>query len=149
MLLVVVMCVWCVCVCLCVFVCCGTLKKRGKTRVWIQKTAPCVHSKRPRVYRHVPDSSNHSFYLIKLSSSSYPDGDVGPDGSISLSPSPHHLLLLSSLYHHHNHNHEHHNNTHRETERQRERQRKKTKPKFFERFARPSTTVSWFFLLHF
>ena len=24
-------------VCLCVCVCCGTLKKRGKTRIWLQK----------------------------------------------------------------------------------------------------------------
>ena len=40
---------WCVCVCVrvCVCVCCGTLKKRGKTRVWVQK--------RPRVYmQNVP-----------------------------------------------------------------------------------------------
>ena len=26
-----------VCVCVCVFVCCGTLKKCGKTRIWFQK----------------------------------------------------------------------------------------------------------------
>ena len=38
-----------------------------------------------------PESSNHSLCLIKLSTSSYLEGDVGPDGSISLSPSPHHL----------------------------------------------------------
>ena len=38
--LLVVVCFWCVCVCLvcvCLFMCCGTLKKREKTRVWIQK----------------------------------------------------------------------------------------------------------------
>ena len=34
---VVVWCVFGVCVCLVCGVCCGTLKKRGKTRVWIQK----------------------------------------------------------------------------------------------------------------
>ena len=51
---VVVCVVVCVCcgVCVCVCVCCGTLKKRAKNSVWIQKTAPCVHSIRPRVYRH-------------------------------------------------------------------------------------------------
>ena len=39
-----------VCVCVCVFVCCGTLKKRGKPRVWIQK--------RLRVYiQNVPVST--------------------------------------------------------------------------------------------
>ena len=27
--------------------------------------------------QHVPDSSNHSPYLMKLSSSSYPEGNVG------------------------------------------------------------------------
>ena len=146
-------------VCVCVCVCCGTLKKRGKNRVWIQKrlrvyiqnvpvctrtTRTCVttcrrdagthgdvlnahtggqgviassayqnlptygyhalqkftkrnpwilpiFSVRTSRKRHVPDSSNHSLYLIKLSSSTYPEGDVGPDGSISLSPSPPHL----------------------------------------------------------
>ena len=42
---------WCVFGVWCVYVCCGTLKKRGKkNRVWTQKKFPCVHSKRPRVY---------------------------------------------------------------------------------------------------
>ena len=40
--------------------------------------------------QHVPDSSNHSLYLIKLFNSSYPEGNSGVnqqlDGSISLSP---------------------------------------------------------------
>ena len=49
---------WCmfgVCVCVlfvCVCVCCGTLKNVEKNPVWIQKTPPCVHSKRLRVCRH-------------------------------------------------------------------------------------------------
>ena len=40
--------------------------------------------------QRVPDSSNHSLYLIKLFNSSYPEGNFGGnqllDGSISLSP---------------------------------------------------------------
>ena len=41
-----------VCVCVCECLCCSTLQKRGKFSVWIQKTPPCVHSKRPGVLRH-------------------------------------------------------------------------------------------------
>ena len=40
--------------------------------------------------QHVPGSSNHSLYLIKLLGSGYPEGNFGGDrllgGSISLSP---------------------------------------------------------------
>ena len=49
-----------VCVCVCVRVLCvlrHAEKNLEKTRVWIQKTPPCVHSKRPRVstqHLHLP-----------------------------------------------------------------------------------------------
>ena len=39
-------------VCVLVFVCCGTVKNVKKKPVCTFKTPPCVHSKRPRVYRH-------------------------------------------------------------------------------------------------
>ena len=68
--------------------------------------------------QHVPDSSNHSLYLIKLFSFSNLEGSSGgnqpPHGSISLSPSP---LPPSSTTTKHNTQH-----TEIETQRQRQRQ---------------------------
>ena len=50
---------------------------------------PCSSLRKDRE-QHVPDSFNHSLYLIKLFNSSYPEGNFGGnqllDGSISLSP---------------------------------------------------------------
>ena len=65
-------------------------------------------------HKHVPDSSDHSLYLVKLLNSNSPEehceGNQPPDGSICLSP---------------------------------------PKPKFYERFARPSTLVSCMFFFFF
>ena len=61
---------------------CGMLK----TSMCRFKTPPCVHSKRPCVYRHhaymlkhmyALCSSNHSRYLVKLFNSSSPEGHCG------------------------------------------------------------------------
>ena len=54
-------CVWCVRACVCVFVCCGTLKERGKTRVCgfkyasvcTFKTSPCMPAPSAHVFQHV------------------------------------------------------------------------------------------------
>ena len=50
--------------------------------------------------RHVPDSSNHSLYLMKLLSSSYPEGNCGRnqlwDGSVCLSPQ--NLTITNDLH---------------------------------------------------
>ena len=63
------------------------LQRFTKRNPWILP----IFSVRTSRTRHVPDSFNHSPCLIKLSNSSYPEGDVGPYGSISLSTSPLHL----------------------------------------------------------
>ena len=80
------------------------------------KTPPCVRSKRPRVYwqqvhmcfntsreQHVPDSSNHSLYLIRLFNFSSLEGRCGgnqqSDGSISLSLSPLSLPPTHNMQH--------------------------------------------------
>ena len=44
---VVVVCVWCV------FVCCGTLKRRGKNPCVHSKKSPCMPAPRPHVFQHV------------------------------------------------------------------------------------------------
>ena len=67
--------------------------------------------------QHVPDSSNHSLYLIKLFSFSNLEGSSAgnqlPEGSISLSPSPPFLPPTPQQH------------TTRNTQRQRQRQRHK------------------------
>ena len=80
--------------------------------------------------QHVADSPNHSLYLIKLFSFSNLERNFGPDGSIGLSPSPHHLPpprlpqppqpQPRAPQQHTTHRDR---QTHRQTERQTERQR--------------------------
>ena len=89
--------------------------------------------------QHVPDSSNHSLYLIKLFSFSNLEGNFGgnqlPDGSICLSL----LLLLSSLLlHHNNTQHTTHRDRHRNTGTETDTE---TNPKFYERFARQTLSL--------
>ena len=88
--------------------------------------------------QHVPDSSNHSLYLMKLSSCSCPEGSSGgnqqADGSISLSPSP--PLLPPQPEQH----------TTRNTQRQRHRDSERhtdteTKPKYNDRLARQTLSM--------
>ena len=171
---------------------CGTLK----LPVCRFKTPPCVHSKRPRVYRqqrferthgdvlnlhtegggeagvitvssaypnlpgyhvlqrfntetlgsfpfsslrigreqHVPDSSNHSLYLIKLFSYSNLEGNFGgnqlPNGSICLSSStpPRPSRQHTTQHQHITTSHTTHGDRHRETEKAEEEREKEPQP---------------------
>ena len=104
---------------------------RGSPKHWILPTLKIENRSRTTV----SDSSNHSLY--KLFNSSYPDGHCG--SSITLSPLSFPPPPPRAP--------QQHTDTHRDRQRETERQGKKTKPKYNERFVRPSTMVSCF-LLH-
>ena len=88
------MCLVCVCVCLCVcvFVCCGMVKKREKKKtVCTMKTPPCVHSKRPRVYRQ----QAHMFHTCGLGAGTHGDVlNVHTESVLNL----HTAVIASSAY---------------------------------------------------
>ena len=124
-----------------------TTTTHSSTQQHTTPTHAISHGDRERERREERKETRQHITRQEKTSSSYLEGDVGPDGSISLSPSPPHLPPPLLPLPHHNHNHEHHNNTQRdrETERQRDRERRQKKPKYNERFARPSIMVSCFF----
>ena len=112
--------------------------------VWLSRASQ-VHQRNFWIFLiFKPDSSNHSLYLIRLFSFSNLEGNFGPDGSISLIPSPPLLPpppLPTPQPQRQPRPPQQQHTTLRNRDRDRERGQK---PKYNERFARPSTMVSCF-----